>query len=56
MTGPVQENYSRLREASSDYGEFKSLVAQEVILSSALLHKHTALHCRETGWIDWRRS
>ena len=54
MTGPVQENYSRLREASSDYGEFKSLVAQEVIVLCTAAH--TALHRRVTGWTDWRRS
>ena len=29
VTGPVYRNYSIMKEASSDYGEFKTLVAQE---------------------------
>lgn len=28
-TGPVHHNYGRMKEATSDYGEFKTLVAQE---------------------------
>ena len=29
VTGPVHENYGKMKEATSDYGEFKTLVAQE---------------------------
>ena len=29
VTGPVLENYGKMKEATSDYGEFKTLVAQE---------------------------
>ena len=29
VTGPVHHNYGKMREATSDYGEFRTLVAQE---------------------------
>ena len=29
VTGPVHSSYSKMREATTDYGEFKTLVAQE---------------------------